>query len=429
MTVVAVDKAATTDRPASAAAPLLLIALAIAAGSAMLAVFSPIQEAIKRDLLLSDVQMGLLQGLAASIPVALLAIPFGRLTDRSNRVRLLAAMGLVWTAGTLLTAFADGFAFLFLSRMLAGIGAVLAIPIAISLAADLTPPETRGRAILLLSIGKYAGTALAFAAGGWLFGLFDGVGLPLGLEPWRAVHLGFAAAAALLVLPLLAMREPIRREVAEGVDIPFRAALAEVWALRSLLVPLFIGQVTVVMADVAATIWSAPVLTRDYGLQPSEFAGWMGAVLLLSGIAGSLFGGFAADAGQKSRIPGGILIGAVAAAVLSIPGAFFPVMPGAGGFAVMLGLLLACGAATGLITATTIAVKVPNEIRGICLGAFMVVGAVIGYGVAPSLVTLLSKLLGGEDQIRYALAGTTAATSLIAAIGFLSAMRSARAAR
>ena len=242
---------------------LLLLACAIAVGSAMQAVFSPIQEAIKLDLGLSDFQMSLLQGLAASVPVALLAIPFGRLTDRSNRSRLLVAMALTWTAGTLLTAAAHGFALLFVARMLASIGALLVIPVAISMASDLTTPERRGRAILLLSLGKYAGVAAAFALGGWLFGALASQHLPLGLAPWRGVHVGFGLAALILVLPLLRMREPARLEVAEGVDIPFRVAMAEVWERRGLLVPLFIGQVTVVMADVAATIWAAPVLARD----------------------------------------------------------------------------------------------------------------------------------------------------------------------
>jgi len=149
----------------------------------------------------------------------------------------------------------------------------------------------------------------------------------------------------------------------------------------------------------------------------------MGLVLLGSGVLGSIFGGFAADIGQKSRINRGILIGAVAAAILSVPGAFFPLMSSVTAFALLLGLLMLCGAVTGLVTATAIAVLIPNEIRGICLGAFMVVGAVIGFGVAPTLVTLISAMLGGEANLSLALAITTAVSSAIAAIGFAGAMR------
>jgi MFS family permease len=403
---------------------LSLLAITICAGVAMQFSISPVQEAIKLELGLSDRQTSFVQGLAVAIPVALLAIPLGRLTDRSNRVRLLIVMAIFWTAGMALTAFAQGFAGLFAARMLANIGAILAVPIVISIASDLSPPAQRGRALLPLSLGKIAGQAAAFALGGWLFGLLTtNAALAGGVSAWRGVHLAFAVLSAALILPLLLLKEPARREMGKAAGLPFGAAMAAIWSRRGLLVPLFVGQVTVVMADVAALNWSPTVLQRDYGLKPEDFAGWMGLVMLLSGIFGSLIGGFAADAGQKSRLPRGILAGAVAAALLAIPGAFFPLMPGIWGFALLLALLMLCGNVTGLVTATAIAVLVPNEIRGVCLGAFMVVGAVIGFGVAPTLTTMISDLLGGEAQLRYALTATMAATSLIAAIGFARAMR------
>jgi MFS family permease len=379
---------------------------------------------VKLELGLSDFQTSLVQGLAVSIPVALLAIPLGRLTDRSNRVRLLIFMAATWTAGMALTALAQGFAGLFAARMFANIGAILAVPIVISIASDLSRPEQRGRALLPLSLGKIAGQAAAFALGGWLFGLLTAnPALAGGVTAWRGVHFVLALLGAALILPLLLLKEPARCELDEPAGLAFHGATAAIWSRRALLVPLFVGQVTVVMADVAALNWAPTVLQRDYGLKPDNFAGWMGLVMLLSGIFGSLIGGFAADVGQKSRLPRGILVGAVAAAALSIPGAFFPLMPGVAGFALLLGLLMLCGNVTGLVTATAIAVLVPNEIRGVCLGAFMVVGAVIGFGVAPTMTTMISDLLGGESQLRYALAIVMAMTSLIAATGFARAMR------
>lgn len=406
---------------------LILIAVAVACGIAMQNSLSSVQEAMKEGLALTDFQVSLVQGLAVSIPVALLAIPFGRLTDRGNRVRLLVGMAMVWTLGTALTAVANEFYTLFAARMLANIGAVLAIPVAISLASDLSPPERRGRALLPLSLGKIVGQAAALAFGGWLFGyLKANPGLFGDVAPWQGAHLGLAIAAAILILPLLLLKEPARREIGVAANAPLSTALAEIWERRGLLIPLFIGQVTVVMADVAALIWAPSVLVRDYGQTPEAAAGLLGLAVLLSGVVGSLIGGFAADAGHKSRMPRGILIGAVIAAVLSVPGALFPLMPGVTGFVVLLTLLALCGAVTGLVTATAIAVLVPNEIRGVCLGAFMVVGAVIGFGVAPTLVTGISSLLGGESQIGLALAITSGLTSAIAGLGFAAAMLAGR---
>jgi MFS family permease len=411
----------------SVVATVLLLAMTIFSGAAMRAVFSPVQEVARLDLGLTDLEISLVQGLAAAIPIALFAIPLGRLVDRTNRKRLMVAMAATWTIGSGLTVLAEGFALLFIARMLAGIGAVLSIPVAISIAADLTGPARRGRALLLLSIGQMAGGAAAFAFGGWVFGFLEtSANFPFGLNAWRGMHLVFAAASALLLVPLLMMREPVRRELGEAAGAPLKAALAAMWRRRVFLIPLFVGQISVMMSDTAATIWASPVLMRDYGLQPPEFAGWMGAVVLVSGIIGSLIGGFAADAGQKSRVQGGILIGAVIAALLSLPGTFFPLMPTATGFAILLTVLLLTGAITGLITATTIAVVMPNEIRGICLGCYMVIGAIVGFGIAPTAVTLISSMLGGEAFIRYGLTATALVTGIASLLGFVLAFRALR---
>lgn len=400
---------------------LLTLAITILSAFAMRAVFSPVQEAVKAALALSDFQIGLIQGLAAAIPIALLSLPLGRITDRGNRVHLLLILGVTWTIGTITTAFVTEFYGLFIARMLASIGAMCAVPVAISLAADLSPPEQRGRSLLFLSLGNMAGVAAAFAFGGIALGALETAPVFADVEPWRGVHIVFALVSVALLAPLAFMREPARREIGDA-HAKLATALRAIWDRRALLAPLFLGQVSVVMADTAAGVWAAPVLSRNYGLEPQEFAGWMGLVILASGLVGSILGGVLADAGHKSKMRGGILIGAVVAAVLSIPGALFPLMPDAMSFALVLALLLTCGAITGLVTATAVAVLVPNEIRGVCLAAFMVLGSIIGLGIAPTMVTMISDAMGGESAIRYGLAATGLITSIAAAIGFVAAL-------
>ncbi|WP_395647877.1 MFS transporter [Terricaulis sp.] len=402
---------------------LVLLALTIANASAMRGVFSPLQEVAESDLHFTDFQISLIQGVAASIPIAVLSLPVGRVTDRGNRAQLLFWLSALWTAGTVGTVFADGFWQLFVARMLAGVGAFCSLTVAISLTADLSAPENRGRALIFLSLGNMVGAACAFALGGALLGAYAHLPplLP-GLAPWRSVHLVFAAASVVLTLLLLALREPARREITGANAASLSVALGMLWERRALLAPLFLGQVTVVMADAAAGIWAAPVLQRVYGQTPEQFGGWMGLVILGSGLVGAILGGVSADLGQKSQVKAGILIGAVVAAALSIPGAFFPLMPDVTSFAWALFVLLTCGAITGLVTAAAIAVLVPNEIRGVCLGAFIVIGALIGFGVAPTFVTLISSAAGG---IRYGLAITGVATSIAAALGFILALRNA----
>lgn len=407
---------------------VMLVALIVLSAGAVRLAFSPLQEAAKADLGLSDYQIGLVQGLAAALPMALIAIPLGWLTDHTKRTRLIFILGLTWTAGMIGTAFAQSFEALFVARMLAGLGSMSVVPVAISVLADLSLPQSRGRAMLFLSMGNTLGPALAFVVGGALFTAFAaGAALPgVQLAPWRETALVFGIASALLMVPLLFLREPARHEVEDSSN-SLKAMVRALWARRRFLAPLFVGQISVIMADAAAGVWAVPVLQRNLGQSTGSAAALVGGLLLAAGILGPLIGGFAADRGHKSSVKGGILIGAVVASAIGVPAALFPLMTAVPAFVAVLFVLLAAGAITGLITATSIAVLVPNEERGVCLGAFMILGSLIGLGLSPVLVSLGSQALGGEAHLAPALAIVGAVTSLVSLIGFVLAMRNAPA--
>lgn len=408
--------------------PLLMLALMMTIGFAALGSFGTIQEAAKAELGLGDDQLALIQGLGAAVPLVLFSIPVGILVDRQARVRLMIGLGLLWTLGTLFTALAPTAVLLTAARMLTGIGATGALTAALSLCADYCAPEQRGRAMLIVNLGKALGIALGFALMGWLFGLFTYFDAPAwlgGLTPWRSAHVMLAVLSALCLLPLFALREPARQEVEASVGAPFSVVAAELWARRSFLGPLFAGQVAVVMADVAATVWVAPVLSRDFGLQPQDFAGWVGALMFGTGVTGAVLGGVSADLGQKSRLRGGLLLGAVIAAGMGVPAAMFPLMPSLTGFAIMLGLLSTCGAVTGLVVSVALTVFIPNELRGLCIGAFIAVAGLIGFGLAPWIVTQVSAAMGGEMMLAQALALVGAVVSALSFAAFLLAMRRA----
>lgn len=409
------------------ALPLLILALAMASGFTMMTSFSTVQEAAKAEMGLTDTVLSLIQGVSAAVPLVLFSIPIGILVDRSNRLRLMTFLALVWTVGTGLTGFADNSWTLFAARMLAGIGVTGALTCALSLAADYCQPAERGRALLIVTMGKTLGQAGAFALTGWLFGMFlHGASVDwFGAAPWRSAHYALALISLATIAPLLLLREPARHEVAASIHAPFRVVMRELWDRRAFLLPLFAGQVTVVMADAAAAIWAAPVLTRTYGLSPEEFAGWMGALIFASGAVGSILGGIAADIGQKRGGRGGLLLGAVIAAGLGIPAALFPIMPSVPLFAIALGTLVFCGTITGIITSVALTVLIPNELRGLCIGAFIALAGLIGFGVAPTLVTWVSAMLGGERHLGSGLAIVGTLVSIVSLASFARAMRRA----
>jgi MFS family permease len=62
------------------------------------AVFAVLAQSMKVDLRLTDFQLGLAQGLAFAGLYSLLGIPFGWLSERFNRVRIVAVATTIWAA-------------------------------------------------------------------------------------------------------------------------------------------------------------------------------------------------------------------------------------------------------------------------------------------------------------------------------------------
>ena len=405
--------------------PLLAMALAMTVGFTAMGSFATVQEAAKAEMGLSDYGLSLVQGVGAAVPMALFSVPIGLLVDRKNRVRLLVLLGMIWTAGTLLTAFAPNLSVLFVARMLTGIGTTGALTAALSLGADWCRPDQRGKAMLIVSLGKMLGIAAAFALTGALLSVVTAHNMLPGLSSWREAHVALAALSLALMLPFILLREPERREVEASASAPFRVLGAELWARRRFLAPLFVGQVSVVMADAAATIWASAVLQRSFGLKPEQFASWVGAILLGAGVVGSILGGLMADWGHRRFPRGGILAGAVLAAVIGVPTALYPIAPSVPMFAFAFGLLILCGTITGLITSAALTLLIPNELRGLCIGAFIAFAGIVGYGVAPTLAVWVSGLMGGEKALAPALALVGTVVSIIAVGAFALAMKRA----
>jgi predicted MFS family arabinose efflux permease len=275
---------------------LLLLTAAMAAIGYIRTAISPLQEAMRVALSLSDNQMALLQGAVIAIPVTLAAIPLGLLIDRYSRVRLL--MVLVWLSllGNLLTAFASDFTLLVLARGLAGVTGLGIIPVVFSLLADLYPPEQRGRVTTVVFIGQVGGNSAAFALGGLLLAM-------AGTQPddgWRWAMLWLNAPLVPIAFLVLALREPPRKGVAIA-NPSVRQVWHELRHYRVLVGVLAIGIVLVEMAVGAMFIWGAPMLSRNFGLPPDSVGGIMAMGMLVSGVLGPIVGGTLADYYRPER--------------------------------------------------------------------------------------------------------------------------------
>ncbi|TFI57376.1 MFS transporter [Sphingomonas parva] len=170
---------------------------------------------IKRDLGVSDAQIGFLYGTAFAVFYALFGIPLGRLADSWYRGRLMA-MGLaLWSSMTAFSGFASTFGMLAAARIGVGIGEASASPAAYSMIADSFPKERRATALSIYSSGLYIGGALSLPIGGlivsrWTRAFPDPAVAPLGLAGWQAAFLAVGIPGLLLALWVLSLREPLR---------------------------------------------------------------------------------------------------------------------------------------------------------------------------------------------------------------------------
>jgi predicted MFS family arabinose efflux permease len=136
-------------------------------------------------------QVGIL-ATAYAIPLALLAIPFGPVSDRLGR-RFSMLLGMtVFLGAVVASGLAPSYPLLLAARVVNGLGAAIAGPAVFAYAADLSSPEQRGRAMATIVSAYPISTILGLPLGGLITGAFG----------WRAVFgfIGLIAVGAVLLL-------------------------------------------------------------------------------------------------------------------------------------------------------------------------------------------------------------------------------------
>ena len=213
------------------------------------AILALLAEPVKRELHLSDTQLGLLSGTAFALFYTVFGIPVANLADRWNRTWIVALACAVWSLFSAGSGLAGSFVMLTLMRVGVGVGEAGGATPSYSIIADYFPPHKRGQALALFSLGVPFGTALAAVLGG-------GVAAAHG---WRA---GFFAVGlpglVIALLILLVVREP-RRGAQDGPSMGAGTA----------------GAPPARMGEVARMFFSTPVLGwTALGTGLASFAGY-----------------------------------------------------------------------------------------------------------------------------------------------------------
>jgi DHA1 family inner membrane transport protein len=261
---------------------------------------------VARDLAVSIPQAGhVISAYALGVVVGapLLAV----LTANWHRRTLLMVLMLIFGLGNLASALAPGYLSLNLLRLCAGLPHGSFFGIAALVAAALSEPHQRARAVGLVMLGLTSGTLLgvpvASALGQW--------------QGWRAAFV-FVAAVALLSVGM------IRAWVPNLAPPPGASPLRELGALRRKQVWLTLGIAAIGFGGMFSVFsYVKPTLLQVAGMP----LGWMPVVLSLFGVGmvgGNLIGSRLADKALMPTI-GGLLIWSAAIQLLYVLTCHHPV--------------------------------------------------------------------------------------------------------
>ncbi len=248
--------------------------------------------AIKAELHLSDLQLGMLGGLAFALFYTGFGLPIAWLADRWSRSGVMTIALAVWSGFTAVCGLATGYPALFLARMGVGAGEAGGVAPAYSLVSEYFPPKARARALAAYSFGIPIGSAL-----GVLFG-----GLVASAVNWRFAFFAVGLAGLLLVPVLrLTVKEPPRARLDPAAKVPgfTRTFLTLVrkpsfWLIST-------GAALSSTFAYGTAFWLPSYFGRTLGLSTHDTALYYGAIVLTGGVLGVWAGGAVADRFGQGR--------------------------------------------------------------------------------------------------------------------------------
>mgnify|MGYP003628304675 CR=1 FL=1 len=317
-------------------------------------VISIVAEPIKRDLGLSDTQLGLMTGLSFAVFYTTLAIPLAALADRWNRSRIIGIAIAVWSLMTVLCGLAGNFVQLFLARVGVGIGEAGSAPASHSLIADLFPPERRAGALGIMGAAVPVGAFLAYAGGGYVTEMFS----------WRVAFM-LAGLPGILIALLIWFTVPDPR-----------------------------GKVSLAKAFQPV----AGLFVRVHGMNYGELGWKLGVMVGITGGFGAWFGGKVGDMiGKRDPVLPLLVSGLVL--LIAAPGMIAAIYAGNANLAIVL-LGFPTFAATFYFGPSFAAVQAlaSDRTRAMAVAIYLMVAGLIGLGLGPVFVGGLSDYFAGGDR-------------------------------
>ena len=353
------------------------------------------QELIKEEFGLSDTQMGLVIGTVYGISYGLAGLPMGWLVDRLNRKNLLVSIVAIWSGLTAACALGSSYFHLLIARI--GIGAAEAggSPASLSILTDLFPPARRATVASIFYSGTGIGMVASFFLGGLIASNFG----------WRAVFLIYGLPGILLAaLIFFTVREPERHGRTAGPLVKeniFRTALHLLQT--PVLGNVYLGTVLYCLATSSVSTWLIAFLMRVHHLDVAMAGSILALGSGLCGIVGGITIGHLADRARRWG-RGGPLFVVGAAAVANL--AFGMAALQAGDLNVVIICLCVYGATAIAYSGPTNAVisqLAPATSRGMAFALFALLANMVGSGIGPVAVGLLSDRINTTSPLSVAM--------------------------
>jgi MFS family permease len=383
---------------------------------------------IRRDLGINDTQMSLLMGFSFAVFYTFFGIPLGRLADTGSRRTIIAAGFALWSVFTAACGLARNFTQMLLLRMGVGVGEAALSPAAYSLIADTFPRHRLATAISVYSMGIYLGSGLALVLGA---AATDFAGsarhwdLPLVGEtrPWQVIFFIVGLPGVLLALLMYTVREPIRRNI-KRAHVPLREVFGYINQNKATFICHNVGFALISFSNYGSTGWVPTFFHRTHGWSVADAGYIYGSIVAIAGTVGIVAGGRVADWLTKRGYLDSTMRVGLYVTLAWIPFGIYPLVASDRLAVFLLAPAVFLTSAPFGVAPAAIQQMMPNEMRGQASAIYLFVVNLIGIGLGPTAVAMVTDYVFHDDNaVRYSLFMVASVAHVIAALLLWSGLR------
>jgi predicted MFS family arabinose efflux permease len=361
---------------------------------------------IKRDLRLSDTQLGFMTGIAFALFYSMLGVPLARWADSGNRITIITLTTAVWSVMVALCGWAVRFPQLMLIRIGVGVGEAGCIPPAQSLMADHFTREERPRASAIYQLGVPLSFVVGYFVAGWINQLYG----------WRTMFVWLGLPGLVLsVLVWFTLQEPRRGRsvdaplstggVAQSSAPSFKDVCVFLWR-NSTFRHLLLAYSVMYFFGYGILQWQPTFFIRSFGMSTGSLGTWFAVVFGGFGFAGTYWGGHMASRYAKGDERLQLRAISVMYCVLAVL-SFSVYLCSNMYLALALLAVFAFGqySIAGPLLAT-IQTLIPERMRATAIAIIYLFANLIGMGLGPLAAGMMSDALrpaAGDESLRYSL--------------------------